>query len=244
MPRLNVPSRSRRRFGRALPSLRWSALPLAGCSNSAASTPIPSPPISRAPPQEITGSIAQRPATASARCSRSRCRRRADPRRSPPTAAAGTPAARRSRRLSPGSVRVTGLGARTAPPQPSGHWTWDGGSPVTVGSRRNRRDDRAQIRRAGFRADADQRHHAMPTAIRPGQRLVIPRYVSAQRRVMRAQRAACAGGRAAPGCRKRARRRARREPDRHCAPSRRDARRARRAPTISSPTPRSTSAIA
>jgi murein DD-endopeptidase MepM/ murein hydrolase activator NlpD len=59
----------------------------------------------------------------------------------------------------------------------SGHWTWNGGSPVTVGS--------------GETIESIARKHGVPVAalmqtngirepgqIRPGQRLVIPRYVS------------------------------------------------------------------
>ena len=73
---------------------------------------------------------------------------------------------------------VTGsVPQRPAPPKPSGAWTWDGGSPVTVGY--------------GETAEAIARRHGVPLAallqtngirnaadIRPGQRLVIPRYVS------------------------------------------------------------------
>lgn len=64
-----------------------------------------------------------------------------------------------------------------APPKPSGGWTWDGGSPVTVGY--------------GDTAETIARKHGVPLAallqtngirnagdIKPGQRLVIPRYVS------------------------------------------------------------------
>jgi murein DD-endopeptidase MepM/ murein hydrolase activator NlpD len=68
---------------------------------------------------------------------------------------------------------VTGSAAST-----SGHWTWNGGSPVTV--------------RYGETVDSIAREHGVPASaiiqtngirdqgqIRPGQRLVIPRYVSA-----------------------------------------------------------------
>jgi murein DD-endopeptidase MepM/ murein hydrolase activator NlpD len=64
-----------------------------------------------------------------------------------------------------------------APPKPAGEWTWDGGSPVTVNH--------------GETADMIARRHGVPLAallqtngirnatdIKPGQRLVIPRYVS------------------------------------------------------------------
>ncbi|MEI9805864.1 MAG: LysM peptidoglycan-binding domain-containing protein [Pseudolabrys sp.] len=77
------------------------------------------------------------------------------------------------------SSDVTGSVRAPAPPQPkpSGAWTWDGGSPVTVGY--------------GESAEAIARRHGVPvaalletngisnaSAIKPGQRLVIPRYVS------------------------------------------------------------------
>lgn len=71
---------------------------------------------------------------------------------------------------------VTGSVANT--PTQSGHWTWNGGSPVTV--------------RYGETVDSIARAHGVPASalmqtngirdqsqIRPGQRLVIPRYVSA-----------------------------------------------------------------
>jgi murein DD-endopeptidase MepM/ murein hydrolase activator NlpD len=71
---------------------------------------------------------------------------------------------------------VTGSVAST--PTQSGHWTWNGGSPVTV--------------RYGETVDSIAREHGVPVSalmqtngirdrgqIRPGQRLVIPRYVSA-----------------------------------------------------------------
>jgi murein DD-endopeptidase MepM/ murein hydrolase activator NlpD len=64
-----------------------------------------------------------------------------------------------------------------ASPKPAGAWTWDGGSPVTVNH--------------GETADMIARRHGVPLAallqtngihnaadIKPGQRLVIPRYVS------------------------------------------------------------------
>lgn len=66
---------------------------------------------------------------------------------------------------------------RPVAPKPSGSWTWDGGSPVTVNH--------------GETAEMIARRHGVPLAallqtngirnaadIRPGQRLVIPRYVS------------------------------------------------------------------
>src|SRR5882757_798678 len=76
------------------------------------------------------------------------------------------------------SSEITGSVRPIAPPsKPSGEWTWDGGSPVTVGY--------------GESAEHIARKHNVPltallqtngitnaAAIRPGQRLVIPRYIS------------------------------------------------------------------
>ena len=80
----------------------------------------------------------------------------------------------------PGASDITGSvpAHHAPPPAPAGHWTWDGGSPVTVS-----RGETVEIiaRKYGVPASAilrDQRHPRR-AAIRPGQRLVIPRYVSA-----------------------------------------------------------------
>ena len=70
---------------------------------------------------------------------------------------------------------VTGSAARA--PAPSGHWTWNGGSAVTVGygetidiiARKNNVPVSALMQTNGLR-DAGQ--------IKPGQQLVIPRYVT------------------------------------------------------------------
>jgi murein DD-endopeptidase MepM/ murein hydrolase activator NlpD len=59
----------------------------------------------------------------------------------------------------------------------SGHWTWEGGTPVVVGSEEN---VEAIGRKYGVPASAIMQANNIsdPSAIRPGQRLVIPRYVS------------------------------------------------------------------
>jgi murein DD-endopeptidase MepM/ murein hydrolase activator NlpD len=64
----------------------------------------------------------------------------------------------------------------SVPPRPSGHWTWDGGQPVTVGH--NETIDTI-ARKHGVPAQALMQTNGIndPGAIRPGQRLVIPRYV-------------------------------------------------------------------
>ena len=67
--------------------------------------------------------------------------------------------------------------AHRAPPKPAGHWTWDGGRPVTV-----RYGDTLETiaRKNGVPAFAILEANGMQrgAALRPGQRLVIPRYVS------------------------------------------------------------------
>jgi murein DD-endopeptidase MepM/ murein hydrolase activator NlpD len=65
---------------------------------------------------------------------------------------------------------------REAPAKPAGHWTWDGGRPVTVG----RGETLASIaHRNGVPVAALMQTNNInnPAAVRPGQRLVIPRYV-------------------------------------------------------------------
>jgi murein DD-endopeptidase MepM/ murein hydrolase activator NlpD len=72
------------------------------------------------------------------------------------------------------SREVTGS-VTTAPAAQSGHWTWEGGTPVVVG-----RDDTVEIigRRYGVPASAIRQANGLTEASRlqPGQRLVIPRY--------------------------------------------------------------------
>ena len=73
---------------------------------------------------------------------------------------------------------ITGSGpAHHAPPAPAGHWTWDGGAAVTVGQGQTL-DQIAH--KYGVPASAIMQVNKMRSAadMRPGQRLVIPRYVS------------------------------------------------------------------
>ena len=77
----------------------------------------------------------------------------------------------------PEHAEVTGsVPARRAPPAaPAGRWTWEGGTPITVGS-----GETAEVigRKYGVPASAIMQANniSSPSAIRPGQRLVIPRY--------------------------------------------------------------------
>ncbi len=79
----------------------------------------------------------------------------------------------------PGASDVTGsVPAHPAPPPvPAGHWTWDGGQPVTVGQGETLE---AVARKNGVPLSALMEVNGITNvaSIRPGQRLVIPRYVS------------------------------------------------------------------
>jgi murein DD-endopeptidase MepM/ murein hydrolase activator NlpD len=68
-------------------------------------------------------------------------------------------------------------GSVREPPKPTGHWTWDGGSPVTVGYGDN---IESIARKYHVPASAIMQTNGITNAaqIRPGQRLVIPRYVT------------------------------------------------------------------
>src|SRR5664280_1744191 len=180
MQRFNVPSRPR------ASSPVWSRVAVlalvgvaaAGCSNSGRfdSNPFASN-RPAAPPQETTGSIAPRPATSTQVVSQPL----PAPSR-PATVAATGGVANGAQGLGayrPGTPEITGSVTRPAPaPVPTGHWTWDGGSPVTVGrgetveiiSRKHGVPASAIMETNGFRDGA---------TLRPGQRVVIPRYVSA-----------------------------------------------------------------
>jgi murein DD-endopeptidase MepM/ murein hydrolase activator NlpD len=183
MPRLDVPS-----FPRAWPRaalLALIAITAAGCADSArfrsgpyASNEPPRPP-------ETTGSIGTRPVY------------------SRPIVSQPLPAPRRPATVASGGIADGGQGlgayrpngpeytgsvtARReptplppppvpAPPPVVGHWTWDGGSPVTV---RYGESVETIARRYGVPTEAilQTNHIASPESVRPGQRLVIPRYV-------------------------------------------------------------------
>jgi murein DD-endopeptidase MepM/ murein hydrolase activator NlpD len=181
MPRSNVPSCSLA-SSRLWPRVAVLALigaTAAGCSDSARFDSNPYAANSRqAPPQqEVTGSVTSRQATSG----RVDAQPLPAPSR-PATVAAGGGVANGAPGLGayrPGTNNsdITGsVVARQAPPKPTGAWTWDGGAPVTVGT--------------GETVETIARKHNVPvaalmqtngftsaTAIKPGQRLVIPRYV-------------------------------------------------------------------
>ena len=183
MPRSNVPSRSRA-SSRLWPRVAVLALigaTAAGCSDSARFDSNPYAANSRqAPPQqEVTGSVTSRPAASG----RVEAQPLPAPSR-PATVAAGGGVANGAQGLGayrPGTQHsdITGsVVARQAPPQkPAGAWTWDGGSPVTVGTGET---IETIARKHGVPASALMQTNGIgnAAAIKPGQRLVIPRYVS------------------------------------------------------------------
>ncbi len=175
MQRSNVPS-----CPRAWPRVAILALvgvAVAGCSNSArfdsglfASN--------RQSQPETTGSIASRPASSG----RIEAQSLPAPSR-PATVAASGGVANGAQGLGayrPASSDITGsVAARKAPrPAPAGHWTWDGGSPVTVGYGET---IETIGRKYGVPAYAILQTNGISNAaaVKPGQRVVIPRYVSA-----------------------------------------------------------------
>ncbi len=156
-------------------------LALAGCSNSARfDSPYPTASNHTPPRGEVTGSVARSAAPTSRVVSQ--------PLPSPPqTVASGggystgsqglgayRPAAQPQYQASR-NADVTGSIA--APAQPSGHWTWDGGQPVTVG---HGESVETIARRHGVPLQAVLQTNGLssPSQVRAGQRLVIPRYVS------------------------------------------------------------------
>jgi murein DD-endopeptidase MepM/ murein hydrolase activator NlpD len=189
MPRSNVPSRPRASshiWPRAA-VLALVGVATASCSDSGrfdsnpyASSRQASPPQQQ---QEVTGSIASRPAASG----RVEAQPLPAPSR-PVTVASNGGYASGAQGLGayrPGTSNysdVTGsVAARPAapspPPKPAGAWTWDGGSPVTVGYGESVEHI---AKKYGVPASAILETNGIsdPAQIKPGQRLVIPRYIS------------------------------------------------------------------
>jgi murein DD-endopeptidase MepM/ murein hydrolase activator NlpD len=134
-------------------------------------------------PQETTGSITPRPA------STARIEQQPLPAPSrPATVAVNSPTGTATGAQGLGAYRppasnysdITGSvpTRHVAPPKPAGAWTWDGGAPVTVGYG----DTVERIaKKYGVPASAILQTNGIADAasVRAGQRLVIPRYVSA-----------------------------------------------------------------
>jgi len=181
MPRINVPPRLRVR------SHTWThvavlaliGIAAAGCSDSARFDSNPYAANGQVPPPpQVTSSVNSGPATSS--------RVEAQPLPAPaqPTTVASTNGAQSysAYRVSTPSYSDTTAAARqhqaSVAPKAAGDWTWDGGSPVTVGY--------------GETVESIARKHGVPVAamlqtngisnpasVRPGQRLVIPRRIAA-----------------------------------------------------------------
>jgi len=142
------------------------AVAAAGCAGSARFSS------REAPPQDVTGSISSRPMYRSVET-------RSLP--APNQQASGAYGAPGLSAYRPQAQKTEVTGSVPARAAPSGHWTWDGGAPVTVMqgetvdtiAHRYGVPVSAILETNGFRS-AEQIH--------PGQRLVIPHYVSASTR--------------------------------------------------------------
>jgi murein DD-endopeptidase MepM/ murein hydrolase activator NlpD len=177
MPHPNVPFRLRAslRIWPRVAVLGLIGIAVAGCSGSARfdSNPFASDDGPPPPQQNVTGSISSGAPAANRVVSQPL----PSPSR-PATVASSNGGAygqgHAAYRPAPQSSEVTGSVAR---PRSSGHWTWDGGSPVTVGYGET---VETIARKYGVPASALMRTNGITSAsqIRPGQRLVIPRYVS------------------------------------------------------------------
>ena len=172
MPRSDVPPRSSTWARVAV--LALVGIATTACSDSAR---FQSSSYSRAvPPQEVTGSAVTPP---------------------PPNGrvvAQPLPTPSRQQTVAASSVSngAQGLGAypvTTPRAESAGHWTWDGGSPVTVGAGET---VESIARKYGVPASALRQTNNLSetNAIRPGQRIVIPRYLSSSASAQRAAKSA------------------------------------------------------
>ena len=172
MPRSDVPPRSSTWARVAV--LALVGIATTACSDSAR---FQSSSYSRAvPPQEVTGSAVTQPAPNG--------RVVAQP--------LPTPSRQQTVAASSVSNGAQGLGAypvTTPRAESTGHWTWDGGSPVTVGAGET---VESIARKYGVPASALRQTNNLSetNAIRPGQRIVIPRYVSLSASALRAAKSA------------------------------------------------------
>ncbi|MGH6665285.1 MAG: peptidoglycan DD-metalloendopeptidase family protein [Pseudolabrys sp.] len=191
MPCINVPFRSRA-SSRHWPHVAVLAIvgfAAAGCADSARFDSNPYASNRSAPPQEVTGSIASRPST-----SRVDSQPLPAPSR-PATVAARGGVATGAQGLGayrPGNSEITGSVTARKEPAPTGHWTWDGGSPVTVASGET---IESIAHKYGVPASAIKETNGFRdgATLRPGQRVVIPLYVStAAREAPRAPQVAAA----------------------------------------------------
>lgn len=184
MPRSIEPCRPRSvsRLWPRVAVLAVAGLATASCSNSGRFDSNPYASDRSAPPQETTGSISQRPMY-----NRVEAQPLPAPNR-PATVASSSGYSSGAQGLgayrpnasgySQGSSETTGSVRNVPPPpKPSGSWTWDGGAPVTVGYGETVEHI---ARKYNVPASAILQTNGIgdPSMIKPGQRLVIPRYVT------------------------------------------------------------------
>jgi murein DD-endopeptidase MepM/ murein hydrolase activator NlpD len=151
----------------------------ASCSDSARFDSNPYASNRQAPPQETTGSVSSRPMY---RSTRVEAQPLPAPDRPATVAANGTASgAQGLGAYRPGSgysSDVTGtVSTRPAAAAPTGAWTWDGGAPVTVGYGETV-DQIAKKYGVPMSALMETNGITNAASVKPGQRLVIPRYVS------------------------------------------------------------------
>src|SRR5664279_3001203 len=184
MPRSIEPCRPRSvsRLWPRVAVLAVAGLATASCSSSGRFDSNPYASDHSAPPQETTGSVSQRPM-------HNRVEAQPLPAPSRPATVAsssgysggaqGLGAYRPSASgYTQGSSETTGS-VRNAPPpaKPSGGWTWDGGAPVTVGYGESV-DQIARKYNVPASAILQTNGISDPSMVKPGQRLVIPRYIT------------------------------------------------------------------
>jgi murein DD-endopeptidase MepM/ murein hydrolase activator NlpD len=145
-------------------------LSAAGCANSAR---FDSNPYAGSAPSEATGSIATRPTP----------RVEAQPLPPPSGVASGAhglgtygPQTRAPEYTGSIAANRPVHAPAPAPAQTQGHWTWDGGAPVVVAQGETLE---SVARKYGVPASAISETNGLRGPVQPGQRLVIPRYVSA-----------------------------------------------------------------
>jgi murein DD-endopeptidase MepM/ murein hydrolase activator NlpD len=176
MPCINVPSRSRANSHHwpHVAVLALVGMAAAGCSDSGRFDSSPYASNRNARQQETTGSISSRPATSA------RVESQPLPATSQPATGGVATGAQGLGAYRPGTPDVTGsVTTHRAPaPAPTGYWTWDGGQPVTVTSGET---VESIARKYGVPASAISETNGFRegSLLRPGQRVVIPRYVSA-----------------------------------------------------------------
>ncbi len=165
------------RVGLRVAAVSFIAVFAAGCSNSGRSFDFSSFSSKRSETSaETTGSIAARPAPST------KVEAQALPAPTRPATVPAQTAGMTQGGQGLGAYRptgdITGSVAAPARPAPAGQWTWEGGTPVTVGQNES---VETIARKYGVPISALMQTNNVANAadVRPGQRLVIPRYTVA-----------------------------------------------------------------